>query len=56
MEDNSLYGRNKKGKLSLCETCAYVGYCMKHLRFYRCKDYIKKKSEEVEPYAYLHQE
>ena len=39
---DSKYGRNKKGKLSLCETCAYVGgFCQeKNLHFYRCKNYV----------------
>lgn len=27
MEDDSLYGKNREGKVALCETCAYDGYC-----------------------------
>lgn len=53
--DSSLYGRNKKGKISLCETCAYVGYCLKTLKFYKCKDYIKG-SRELTKYGYLHEQ
>lgn len=26
-EDTSLYGKNREGKVALCETCAYDGYC-----------------------------
>lgn len=25
-EDTSLYGKNREGKVALCETCAYDGY------------------------------
>lgn len=42
--EESKYGVTKNGKPSLCEDCAYVGYCTKHARFYRCKDYVKEKS------------
>ena len=52
-QDKSIYGTNKKGKVSLCESCVYVGYCMKTLRFYKCNDYIKGY---VKPkYGYLHE-
>lgn len=41
------YGTNWRGKIPLCATCAYIGgYCLKHLRYYRCKDYIKDKEIE----------
>ncbi len=26
-EDTSLYGKNRAGKVALCETCAYDDYC-----------------------------
>lgn len=26
-EDTSLYGKNREGKVALCEACAYDGYC-----------------------------
>ena len=29
MEDDSLYGKNREGKVALCETCAYDGYSRK---------------------------
>ena len=43
-EDDTKYGRNRDGKASLCETCAYTGgYCLKNrMRFYRCKDYVNE--------------
>ena len=35
------YGTNKSGKVPLCASCAYIGgYCLKPLRYYRCRDYI----------------
>jgi hypothetical protein len=48
MEDffnDSAYGVNAKGKVGLCESCAYAGYCMKGLRFYKCNNYIKRKED-----------
>lgn len=35
MEDDSLYGKNREGKVALCETCAYDGYCRDKIRYYR---------------------
>lgn len=40
-EDTSLYGKNREGKVALCETCAYDGYCRDKIRYYRCRNYIK---------------
>ena len=40
-EDTSLYGKNREGKVALCETCAYDGYCRAKIRYYRCRNYIK---------------
>lgn len=40
---NWTYGVNAKGKISLCDKCAYVGYCLKQLHFYSCKNFIKKE-------------
>lgn len=40
-EDTSLYGKNRAGKVALCETCAYDGYCRDKIRYYRCRNYIK---------------
>lgn len=40
-EDTSLYGKNHEGKVALCETCAYDGYCREKIRYYRCRNYIK---------------
>lgn len=46
------YGTNKKGKIPLCATCAYTGgYCLKNLKYYRCKDYVKYK--EIEKWEQL---
>lgn len=43
-EDASLYGKNREGKVALCETCAYDGYCRDKIRYYRCRNYIKIKT------------
>lgn len=37
--DTSLYGKNREGKVALCETCAYDGYCRDKIRYYRCRNY-----------------
>lgn len=47
-EDTSLYGKNREGKVALCETCAYDGYCRDKIRYYRCRNYIKIK-DDYEP-------
>lgn len=48
------YGTNRRGKIPLCATCAYIGgYCLKHLRYYRCKDYVKDK--EIEEWERLNE-
>lgn len=44
-QDFSIYGRNKRGKKALCETCINNGYCPTRIRYYRCKDYIKDNYE-----------
>ena len=44
-EDTSLYGKNREGKVALCETCAYDGYCRDKIRYYRCRNYIKIKDD-----------
>lgn len=44
-EDTSLYGKNRAGKVALCETCAYDGYCRDKIRYYRCRNYIKIKDD-----------
>ena len=46
MEDNSLYGKNQQGKVALCESCVYDGYCQNKIRYYKCKNYIKKDNYE----------
>lgn len=52
--EESKYGVNSKGKVSLCETCAYTGgYCQKNrIRFYKCKDYVREKNT-TEEHNYL---
>lgn len=45
-EDTSLYGKNRAGKVALCETCAYDGYCQAKIKYYRCKNYIKIRDYE----------
>lgn len=45
MEDNSLYGKNREGKVALCETCAYDGFCRDKIRYYRCRNYIKIRDD-----------
>ena len=42
-QDFSIYGRNKRGKKALCETCINNGYCPTRIRYYRCKDYKREK-------------
>lgn len=44
-EDTSLYGKNREGKVALCETCAYDGYCRDKIRYYRYRNYIKIKDD-----------
>lgn len=44
-EDTSLYGKNREGKVALCETCAYDGYCRDKIRYYRCRNYIKIRDD-----------
>ena len=44
-EDTSLYGKNREGKVALCETCAYDGYCRDKIRYHRCRNYIKIKDD-----------
>lgn len=44
-EDTSLYGKNREGKVALCETCAYDGYCRDKIRYYKCRNYIKIKDD-----------
>lgn len=44
-EDTSLYGKNREGKVALCEACAYDGYCRDKIRYYRCRNYIKIKDD-----------
>lgn len=44
-EDTSLYGKNREGKVALCETCAYDGYCRDKIRYYRCRNLIKIKDD-----------
>lgn len=34
-----------EGKVALCETCAYDGYCRDKIRYYRCRNYIKIKDD-----------
>lgn len=48
MEDTSLYGKNREGKVALCETCAYDGFCRDKIRYYRCRNYIKIR-DDYEP-------
>ena len=40
-----LYGKNREGKVALCETCAYDGYCQDKIRYYRCRNYIKIRDD-----------
>lgn len=44
-EDTSLYGKNREGKVALCETCAYDDYCRDKIRYYRCRNYIKIRDD-----------
>ena len=44
-EDTSLYGKNREGKVALCETCAYDGYWRDKIRYYRCRNYIKIRDD-----------
>lgn len=44
-EDTSLYGKNRAGKVALCETCVYDGYCRAKIKYYRCRNYIKIKDD-----------
>lgn len=44
-EDTSLYGKNREGKVALCETCAYDGYCQDKIRYHRCRNYIKIRDD-----------
>lgn len=46
MEDDSLYGKNRQGKVALCETCVYDGYCQDRIRYYKCRNYIKIRKYE----------
>lgn len=42
-QDFSIYGRNKRGKKALCDTCTKNNwYCPVRPRYYQCKSYIKK--------------
>lgn len=52
--EETKYGVNSKGKVSLCETCAYTGgYCQKNcIRFYKCKDYVREENP-TEEHNYL---
>lgn len=46
--DFSMYGRNKRGKKALCETCTKNNwYCPVRPRYYQCKSYIKKEKEVI---------
>lgn len=45
MEGISLYGKNREGKVALCETCAYDGFCRDKIRYYRCRNYIKIRDD-----------
>ena len=43
-----MYGRNKRGKKALCETCTKNNsYCPVRPRYYQCKSYIKKEKEVI---------
>lgn len=33
-EDNSLYGKNKNGRIALCESCVYDGYCKARVKYF----------------------
>lgn len=44
-KDTPLYGKNREGKVALCETCAYDGYCRDKIRYYRCRNYIKIRDD-----------
>lgn len=47
-QDFSIYGRNKRGKKALCETCTKNNwYCPVRPRYYQCKSYIKKEKEVI---------
>lgn len=47
-QDFSMYGRNKRGKKALCETCTRNSwYCPVRPRYYQCKLYIKKEKEVI---------
>lgn len=47
-QDFSIYGRNKRGKKALCETCTKNSwYCPVRPRYYQCKLYIKKEKEVI---------
>lgn len=50
-EDTSLYGKNREGKVALCETCAYDGYCRDRIRYYRCRNYKDKRDYKPTPAA-----
>lgn len=43
-----MYGRNKRGKKALCETCTKNNsYCPVRPSYHHCKSYIKKEKEVI---------
>lgn len=44
-EDKKWYTDNN-GRVALCFTCAYDGYCNSKMKYTRCKNYIKRKTNE----------
>lgn len=41
-DDRIKYYTDSKGRTALCFYCAYDGYCMKKMRYTKCKDFIKR--------------
>lgn len=46
-KDNTLYGRNRRNKVALCESCVYDGFCRARIKYYKCQNYIKKNDYAV---------
>lgn len=48
-EENKKWYTDSKGRVALCFTCAYDGYCKTKMRYKRCKNYVER---EIKPRTY----
>jgi hypothetical protein len=47
-KNSVMFYENKDGRIALCYSCVYDGFCHAKMKYYKCKNYIKNEHDQIE--------